>query len=85
VRIAVTGSAVTDHLMVFPGRSVERLPSDRPAHIPLAGIGIESLGKKGLRCERAGQVPLTSLGHRIPPESAVRPGHTLAPVPGARS
>lgn len=36
MRIAVTGSIATDHLMVFPGRFTDQLLPDRLAHISLS-------------------------------------------------
>jgi adenosine kinase len=36
VRIAVTGSIATDHLMVFPGRFADQLIPDRLAHVSLS-------------------------------------------------
>ena len=36
MRIAVTGSVATDHLMAFPGRFVDQLLPDRLAHLSLS-------------------------------------------------
>lgn len=36
MRIAVTGSIATDHLMVFPGRFTDQLIADRLAHVSLS-------------------------------------------------
>ncbi|MEV0743533.1 carbohydrate kinase family protein [Streptomyces sp. NPDC050549] len=42
MRIAVTGSIATDHLMVFPGRFTDHLIPDRLAHISLSFL-VDSL------------------------------------------
>jgi adenosine kinase len=36
VRIAVTGSIATDHLMTFPGRFAEQLVADKPDKVALS-------------------------------------------------
>ncbi|MCI0386082.1 carbohydrate kinase family protein [Streptomyces sp. CNQ085] len=63
MRIAVTGSIATDHLMVFPGRFAEQLIGERAEHVSLSfladrmeirrgGVGANiavGLGRLGLR------------------------------------
>lgn len=36
MRIAVTGSIATDHLMTFPGRFADQLLADRPEGVSLS-------------------------------------------------
>ncbi|MFJ5050446.1 hypothetical protein [Streptomyces sp. NPDC088719] len=72
MRIAVTGSIATDHLMVLPGRSGDQLIPDRLAALllertgwtregvlPRAGARVTTLGGEGVRIERVAEPPLT--------------------------
>ncbi|MFJ7416877.1 PfkB family carbohydrate kinase [Streptomyces sp. NPDC098077] len=72
MRIAVTGSIATDHLMVVPGRSTDQLIPDRLAALllertgwtregvlPRAGARVTTLGGEGVRIERVAEPTLT--------------------------
>lgn len=72
MRIAVTGSIATDHLMVVPGRSADQLIPDRLAALllertgwtregvlPRAGARVTTLGGEGVRIERVAEPTLT--------------------------